>query len=66
MDLKKAYQLAGGACRLAVALALVSNAIKVWTENIEVVIREDVPKDDIIKAMGSRRSIKTKLVQNPF
>lgn len=51
LDLKKAYQLAGGACRPAVALTSVSNVIRVWTENIEVEIRQDVPKDDIIKAL---------------
>lgn len=50
-DLRKTYQLAGGACRPAIALASVSSAVKVWTENIEVAIREDVPKEDIIKAL---------------
>lgn len=50
-DLKKAYQLAGGACRPVVALASVSNAIRVWTVNIEVAIWQDVPKDCIIKAL---------------
>lgn len=50
-DLKKAYQMAGGACRPAIALTSVSNAIRVWTDNLEVAIQQEVPKEDIVKAL---------------
>lgn len=54
-DLEKAYQLSGGAYRPEVALASVSNTIRVWTENIEVTIRQYAPNDDIIKALEKLR-----------
>lgn len=55
-DLKKAYQTAGGACRPALALTSVSNAIRVCTDNIERAIQQDVPKEDIGKALELKQS----------
>lgn len=51
LDLKRSYLAQGAACRPAIALTSVSNAIRSWTENVETALRQDVPKDDIIKAL---------------
>lgn len=51
IDLKKAYQTAGGACRPEIALTSVSNAFRVWTDNVKMAIQQDVPKEDIVKAL---------------
>lgn len=51
LNLKKAYQMAGNACKPAIALTSVSNALRVWTDNIETTVWQDIPKEDIIKAL---------------
>lgn len=51
LDLKRSYLAAGAACKPAIALTSVSNAIRSWTETIEMALGQDVPKDDIIKAL---------------
>lgn len=51
LNLKKAYQMVGNACKPAIALTSVFNALRVWTDNIETTIRQDVLKKDIIKAL---------------
>lgn len=38
-------------CKAAIALTSVSNALWAWTKNIETAIHQDVPKEDIIKAL---------------
>lgn len=38
-DLKRIYVMAGLACKPALALAAMSKAMKVWTENIYTVLR---------------------------
>ena len=51
LELKRSYLAAGAACKPAIALTSVSNAIRTWTYNIETALRQDVPKEDIIKAL---------------
>lgn len=51
LGLKRAYQMAGNACKPAIALTSVANALRTWTENIEMAIRQDIPKEDMIKAL---------------
>ena len=55
LDLKRSYLAAGAACKPAIALTSVSNAIRSWTNNIETALRQDVPKEDIIKALEELR-----------
>lgn len=50
-DLKKSYLASGSACKPAIALTSVSNAIRTWTNNVETALRQDVPREDIIKAL---------------
>lgn len=42
INLKKTYQAAGGACKLAVALTSVSRAVRAWTKNVESALRQGV------------------------
>lgn len=55
LDLKRSYLAAGAACKPAIALTSVSNAIRAWTDNIETALHQDVPKEDIIKALEEIR-----------
>lgn len=55
LDLRRTYLAAGAACKPAIALTSVSNAIRAWTDNIETALRQDVPKEDIIKALEELR-----------
>lgn len=48
LDLKKAYQAAGAACRPDVALTSVASSLKVWTQNIETALKDRVPRAYII------------------
>lgn len=43
--------MADNACKPVIALTSVSNALRVWTDNIESAIQQDIPEEDIIKAL---------------
>lgn len=51
-DVKKTYQVAGGACKPAVALTSVSRAARTWTDNIELALKQGIDSDNIIKTLG--------------
>lgn len=48
-----AYQMAGNACKPATDLTSVSNALRVWTDNIESPILQDISKEGIIKGLDN-------------
>ncbi|XP_040186348.1 uncharacterized protein LOC120936046 [Rana temporaria] len=55
LELKRSYLAAGAACKPAIALTSVSNAIRSWTDNIETALRQNVPTEDVIKALEELR-----------
>lgn len=51
LDFKRIYLASGAACKPAISLSSVSNALRSWTKNIEMALHQDIPKDDIIEAL---------------